>query len=1012
MLWSFGLSCVALGIGAAVEAQTGLFESQYFARSAARLTFTVASGASGDIRFPKGGPEDKRLGYSALPGHIASLKAHDFVVTQQASWSEELDKFTADHGYAVYREKEHAGLTLKDRAGASFYRATYPERVYADFGAIPALVVSTLLFIEDRSLLDPSYPHRNPAVNWKRFALASAGQAAGWLDPSLRQGGASTLATQIEKFRHYPDGRTRTIEEKLRQMMAASTRSYLDGPDTIPVQQRIISTYLDSTPLSSRPVYGEIIGIGDGLWAWYGTDLTEANRVLSNAAMSARKAEIYKQVLSLLLAQRRPSYYLVEDRSALDALANSYLRSLAQAGVIGSDLRDAALRAELKFLPQPPSSAPVSFVERKAAASIRTELLGLMGTPSLYDLDRLDLTAETALDAGSEQRVSEVLEHLGSRDEVNALGLVGKYLLGNEDPSRVSYSVVLYERAADRNFVRVRADSLDQPFDINSGAKLILGSTAKLRTLITYLDIVTELHGKYGDKPDNELLPELAKAEDPLTRWAISYLVQSDDHGLQPMLDEALERRYSANPAESFFTGGGVHVFENFERYEDRQVPTVEEALTNSVNLAFIRVMRDIRSYYTVKLAREKSQAAVPLSDQRLDSLRRFADEEGRTYLNRFYADLRGRKPDEMLHLLSARAKGKASRLAILFRSLKPNATEADFRKFLGTEAPKIALKEGETEKLFANADPERYSLVDRAFIARVHPLELWLAAYLQEHPAASRAEVAKESQDERQEAYTWLFKTRSAKKQDKRIRIVSEEEAFGEILKDWRRQGYPFDSMVPSLASVLGSSGDRPDALAHLMGIILSDGMEYPTAEIERLQFAAGTPYETGMALKPGAPKRILAPEVARTVRRVLMTVVADGTATRLRGTYVTHDGEQLIVGGKTGTGDNRIKSFGAGQKLIESRAVDRTATFVFFIGDRFYGTVTAYVAGAEAANYHFTSALAVQLLKALSPQLQSLIDTPKPPEFAASPADTPAITLVSGPDEHRLMTLTPHEP
>ena len=33
----------------------------------------------------------------------------------------------------------------------------------------------------------------------------------------------------------------------------------------------------------------------------------------------------------------------------------------------------------------------------------------------------------------------------------------------------------------------------------------------------------------------------------------------------------------------------------------------------------------------------------------------------------------------------------------------------------------------------------------------------------------------------------------------------------------------------------------------------------------------------------------------------------------------------------------------FGAGHTLMESRAVDRTATFVFFLGDRFYGTVTA---------------------------------------------------------------------
>ena len=46
------------------------------------------------------------------------------------------------------------------------------------------------------------------------------------------------------------------------------------------------------------------------------------------------------------------------------------------------------------------------------------------------------------------------------------------------------------------NYLRVQTDNLAQPFDINEGAKLDLGSTAKLRTLITYLEIVAELHAR------------------------------------------------------------------------------------------------------------------------------------------------------------------------------------------------------------------------------------------------------------------------------------------------------------------------------------------------------------------------------------------------------------------------------------------------------------------------------------------------------------------------------------
>jgi hypothetical protein len=44
--------------------------------------------------------------------------------------------------------------------------------------------------------------------------------------------------------------------------------------------------------------------------------------------------------------------------------------------------------------------------------------------------------------------------------------------------------------------------------------------------------------------------------------------------------------------------------------------------------------------------------------------------------------------------------------------------------------------------------------------------------------------------------------------------------------------------------------------------------------------------------------------------------------------------------------------------------------------IGDRFYGTVVAYVSGSKTSSYKFTSALAVQIFKDLEPQLRTVID------------------------------------
>ena len=982
VLWAAAIALGALlGWSAMLEMRTSFAQSLLFSRLTKDMTFTVHPGAADDTEFPRGGPHDERVGYAKLPQFLQALATHDFAIERQARLSSRLREFIANGGYAIYHEKPRAGLMLVDRSGAPFYAARYPEQIYESFAAIPPIVVDSLLFIEDRYLLNTQYPDRNPAVDWERFLRATVGRVAGWLDPRLRAGGASTLATQIEKFRHSPGGRTANIAEKLRQMVSAAARAYLDGPDTTQARQQIVTTYLNATPLGSRPGYGEIIGIGDGLKAWYGTDFAEASRTLTEPTITTlalpRKAEIYKQVLSLLLAGRRPSHYLILDRKALGSLTDRYLRLLGEAGVIGAELRDAALAAELRFRTEPPASASVSFVERKAADAVRVELLSLFRMPSLYGLDRLDLTARTTLDAATQARLTAVLSRLGDPDYVKSRGLVGHNLLGTADPAGVTYSIVVYESGADRNMLRVRADSLNEPFDINSGAKLILGSTAKLRTLITYLDIVTELHRRYGQTPSHQL--PSATAQDPLTRWAVGYLSAAADRSLQPMLDAAMQRRYSASPNEAFFTNGGTHVFHNFEKTEDGEAPTVEDAFRRSINLAFVRLLRDISHYY---IAARGEPVKTLMSDrddpEREIYLQRFADEEGRRYLNRFWDDYRGLAPDDALALLANRTRPAAHRLAVIFRSVRPQAGVSELHDFLAMRMPGLSLDNATIAGLYAKYAADRFSLADRGYLAGVHPLELFLVTYLLSHPGASRDEVLRASVGERQEAYRWLFKTHNAHKQDVRIRILLEEDAFNEILQDWRRQGYPFARLIPSLATAIGSSGDRPDALAELMGIILNDGLKQPTVDLEHLHFATETPYETELALEPAAPQRILAPEVARTVRKVLMGVVAHGTGERLRNVYRAADGSPLAVGGKTGTGDNRFERFGPGRRLIDSRVVDRTATFVFFLGDRFFGTVTVYVPGPDAAKYHFTSALAVQLLASLAPELQPLIDAP----------------------------------
>ncbi len=118
----------------------------------------------------------------------------------------------------------------------------------------------------------------------------------------------------------------------------------------------------------------------------------------------------------------------------------------------------------------------------------------------------------------------------------------------------------------------------------------------------------------------------------------------------------------------------------------------------------------------------------------------------------------------------------------------------------------------------------------------------------------ANFKELAAASTQLRQDVYWWLFRSHSKHQQDIRIRTLTEQDAFREIYKAWKRQGYPFDSLVPSYATTIGVSGDTPAALADLMGILVNNGVRNPSIKIERLHFGSGTPTETVMARQTSA--------------------------------------------------------------------------------------------------------------------------------------------------------------
>ena len=330
-----GLAAISLMV--VKEVRTSALQAREFSRFAASLSYSMQAGPSDSMLYPGAGPFDKRLGYSALGDFLPRLLKRDYVIAEQTRFSPELLSYSKKGFFVPYSEKIQAGLSITDCSGAPLYQYNYPQQLYSNFASIPPVVVHSLLFIENRDLLDPKEPLANPAVDWPRFAMAAWSQVANVLHmPGLSAGG-STLATQLEKYRHSPDGLTVSGSEKVRQMISASMRAYQDGPDTLQARQAVVRDYLNSVPLSAVPGHGEVHGMAEGLRVWYGADFNQVNQHLASTANDpqslASRGLALREVLSLMIAQRRPSHYLTKGRDELAQLTDSHLRLLAQQGL-------------------------------------------------------------------------------------------------------------------------------------------------------------------------------------------------------------------------------------------------------------------------------------------------------------------------------------------------------------------------------------------------------------------------------------------------------------------------------------------------------------------------------------------------------------------------------------------------------------------------------------------------------------------------------------------------------
>jgi len=979
---AFLLLCLAVFI----EFQTSLLQSWIFTSTNERLFYSLGDGPSKEIAFPRAGPFDERRGYSKLRSFETRLTAQNYRVTQQVRQSETMLTL-AEHGVSPpYPERNDAGLEILGADGAPLFRYGQSEFLFEKIDDIPPLLVKTLLFLENRDLDHPATPWQNPVIEWDRTLKAMFLYIGAKLHLPVPVQGGSTLAVQLEKFRHSPNGRTDTPLEKLRQIVGASLKAYREGANTRAWRERIIVDYINTVPLAAAPGYGEIHGLGEALYAWFGMRLSDAAAALKEPDRTPAKVRTFKHVLTLLISVRAPSVFLVDERDSLEEKVDQFTRLLARAGVIDWEFAAEVQATPIRFLPAAPLPPQPSSSRNKAANAIRTSMMDALGVNNLYDLNRLHLQVQSTFNVSLQRQVTDFLHRLGDPEFVSAQGLRAERLLENDDPTKVIYSFLLVEATPQGNLIRVQADNFAAPFDFNRSVKLELGSTAKLRTITHYLEVMKELYDGLSGA-DSRQPVEAEKARDPLTRWAAETLREQKAIALPAFLELAMERRYSASPYEEFFTGGGLHHFDNFEKEDNERILPLRDAFRNSVNLVFIRLMRDLVAYHRARLPYDAEDVlANPANPQRQKMLQEIAEDESRQALRRAYQNYATQKPDEIVRRLLGSKSNPERRLAVLFFAWRIGKNEDELRSWIEKNGGDSA--KADAARLFHAYNNPRLTLADYAYLLGVHPLDLWCAGEFRATPGLSWEKIYAASAEARRASSAWLLNSRNRRAQDLRLRIRLEKEAFNRMTPYWQRLGFPFKTMVPTYATAIGSSSDRPVALAELVGILVNDGVRRPSVSLTTVHFAGGTPYETRLDRAPEKAEQVLAPEIARFVRRSMADVVEQGTARRLNGVFQLADGKVLKVGGKTGSGDNRFVTFSRSGAVLSSRATNRTATFVFYIGERYFGVITAYVQGREAENYHFTSALPVTLLKLLSPTLLAKWDdrTPAQKETAAA--------------------------
>lgn len=141
------------------EVRQAYWQTRLIVPYAQSLTYEVVDHKASLVLYPQEGPFDQRLGYVRLPQFLSSLQKQGMVIDRQAEFSDPLGRYVLKGFNPPYIEK-HQGAAVKGLPSDGFYQYTYPERIYPSLDDVPTSVLNSLLYIEDRELMQPDSPPR------------------------------------------------------------------------------------------------------------------------------------------------------------------------------------------------------------------------------------------------------------------------------------------------------------------------------------------------------------------------------------------------------------------------------------------------------------------------------------------------------------------------------------------------------------------------------------------------------------------------------------------------------------------------------------------------------------------------------------------------------------------------------------------------------------------------------------------------------------------------------------